>query len=101
MNTRRGFLRTLLAAGAGFSILPSAVTYARAWKPVKPILPVYFVSAELVTATMLKNALDEVTLHPLAFIGYNVRCDEHTGLSIVETKLWNGVEVKTRISIVS
>lgn len=29
--SRRNFIRDLLAAGAGFSILPSALTYARRW----------------------------------------------------------------------
>jgi len=28
---RRGFLRTALAAGIGFSILPAALTYRRRW----------------------------------------------------------------------
>ena len=33
MTTRRAFFRTLGAAVAGFSILPSATTYVRKWIP--------------------------------------------------------------------
>ena len=32
--TRRSFIDAALKAAAGFAILPSAVTYARTWKPV-------------------------------------------------------------------
>jgi hypothetical protein len=34
---RRGFFSTLLPATAVFSILPSALTYERIWKPTKSI----------------------------------------------------------------
>jgi hypothetical protein len=30
---RRNFIQSALKAAAGFSILPSALTYARSWKP--------------------------------------------------------------------
>lgn len=30
---RRGFLGAMLKAGAAFAVLPSALTYARQWKP--------------------------------------------------------------------
>lgn len=32
---RRNFLTSIITASAGFSILPSAMTYARTWKPTR------------------------------------------------------------------
>ena len=32
---RRGFLSAMLRAGAGFAVLPSALTYARTWQPTR------------------------------------------------------------------
>jgi hypothetical protein len=34
---RRGFFSKLLSSAVGFSILPSALTYDRIWKPTKSI----------------------------------------------------------------
>lgn len=38
VTTRRNFLRNLLVAGAAFTVLPSAATYARKWVRTGPDL---------------------------------------------------------------
>lgn len=53
---RRGFLRSLGAIAAGFSILPAATTYARNWKPVESglLMPEDFLPVNMILKENLK-----------------------------------------------